>query len=456
MACLHRLAAALALALSFALALGLGAPSARAAEPRAGYLLSVSGPIDPIAARYLEREVADAERVGAPLVVLRLDTPGGLDSSTRAIVQVLLGSPVPVVVYVAPPGARAASAGMFVTLAAGVAAMAPGTEIGAAHPVSLGGGAVSATMETKVVHDAAAFARSLAELRHRNGAWPERAVRESVSLTSDEALREGVIDLVATDVPDLLRQLDGRAVPTAAGAQPLRTAGVRIDDRPMLVSERLVRQISDPNVAYVLFLLGLLGVAAELFHPGTFVPGTIGTIALVLALVAFGNLPISWAGIFFIVLAVGLFAGEIHTGSGALAAAAVAAFVIGSLMLYAPLEPMSPATVRVSPVLVGVMAAAVAAFFLLVVRATVRARRLAVQTGVPALVGQVGVATSDLAPAGTVRVEGEVWSAESGSGAIRSGEHVKVVGVAGVVLRVTRLSVAGGEEPWSRSLPISS
>ncbi|MBX3260906.1 MAG: nodulation protein NfeD [Labilithrix sp.] len=453
MGCVHHLAAALV----FALALAFAPRAAHAEELGAARLLSVSGPIDPVVARYVEREVGGAERDGAALVVVQLDTPGGLDASTRAIVQALLGSRVPVVVFVAPPGARAASAGMFVTLAAGVAAMAPGTEIGAAHPVSVGGGRLGSTTEAKVVHDAAAFARALAELRHRDGAWPERAVRESVSLTSDEAARAGVIDLVAADVPDLLLRLDGRAVPTASGDELLRTAGVSVEERPMLLSERVVRAISDPNVAYVLFLLGLLGIAAELYNPGALVPGTIGAIALVLALVAFGNLPIAWAGILLILLAIGLFVGELHSGSGVLAAAAVAALVIGSLMLYAPREPMSPAApIRVSPVLVGVMASAVTAFFLLVVRATLRARRLAVQTGVPALVGQVGVATSDLAPAGTVRVEGEVWSAESGSGAIRSGERVKVVGAAGVVLHVTRLDGAGGEESWNRSLPTSS
>ena len=453
MRCVHHIAAALVFVLAVVLA-----PRAAGADALAGArLLSVSGPIDPIVARYVEREVGAAERDGAALVVVELDTPGGLDASTRAIVQALLPPRAAVARPAAPPGARAASAGMFVTLAAGVAAMAPGTEIGAAHPVSVGGGKLGSTAETKAVHDAAAFARALAELRGRGGAWPERAVRESVSLTGEEARRAGVIDLVAADVPDLLRQLDGRVVPTSAGDDLLRTAGMQVEERPMPTSERVVRAVSDPNVAYVLFLLGLLGVAAELYHPGTLVPGTVGAIALLLSLVAFGNLPIAWAGILLILIAIGLFVGELHSGSGVLAVAAVAALVLGSLMLYAPREPMSPAApVRVSPALVVVMASAVTAFFLFVVRATLRARRLAVRTGVPALVGHVGVATSELAPAGTVRVEGEPWSAECGSGVIRSGERVKVVGVAGIVLQVTRLEGATGEGPWNRSLPTSS
>jgi membrane-bound serine protease (ClpP class) len=434
----------------FALALGLVRPSAHADERHAppAHLLSLRGGIDPVTARYLEREIKRAEADGAELVIVQLDTPGGLESSMREIVQTLLASRVPLVVYVAPPGARAASAGMFVTIAAGVAAMSPGTEIGAAHPVRLGGDKTDSTMEAKVVHDAAAFARTIAETRHRNSAWPERAVRESVSLTSAEALREGVIDLVAADVPDLLRQLDGRSVPTASGDRIVHTGDLVVDERPMHAVERIVRVVGDPNLAYLLFLVGLLGITAELYHPGTFVPGSIGTISLVLALVGFGNLPISWAGVVLILLALGLFVGEVHTGAGALAVLGLVAFVVGSLLLYGPSEPTSPwPAVRVSPVMIAVMSAAVAAFFLLVVRATLRARHLAVRTGLPVLVGHVGIATSELAPAGTVRVDSEVWSAESEGETIHAGERVKVVGAAGVTLRVTRSEE--GEASWN-------
>jgi len=431
--------------------------TAQADEPRLARtqapLLSVHGVIDPPTARYLERELRRAEAEGAPLVVVEVDTPGGLDASMRQMVQALLGARVPVVVYVSPAGARAASAGMFVTIAAGVAAMAPGTEIGAAHPVAIGGGASESTMETKVVNDASAFARAIAETRRRNAAWPERAVRDSVSITAEEAQREGVVDLVATDLPDLLQKIDGRSVATADGARTLHTAGIRTSERPMLATERALQIISDPNVAYLLFLFGLLGLFAELYHPGTFVPGTLGGIALVLALVAFGNLSISWAGVLLILIAVGLFVGELHTGVGALAVGALVALVVGSLLLYSPPGPASPTgpAMQVSPWLVAVMSSLVAGFFLVVVRATLRARRLAIRTGVAALVGQEGVATSELAPHGTVRVDSEVWSAESDGGPIHAGERVKVTAAAGVTLRVMSL----GETSWKR-LPSTS
>ena len=234
------------------------------------------GGIDPVAARYLERDIRRGEADRAEVVIVQLDTPGGLESSTREIVQTVLVSSVPLVVYVAPSGARAASAGMFVTLAAGVAAMAPATEIGAAHPVRLGPGKSDSAVEAKVVHDTAAFARTLAETRKRNADWSERAVREGVSLTSDAALREGVVDAIAVDVPDLLKQLlDGRTVATVSGERTLHTAGLRIDERPMHLSERIVRVLSDSE-RRLPALVGLLGVTAELYHPGTFIPGPFG------------------------------------------------------------------------------------------------------------------------------------------------------------------------------------
>lgn len=418
-------------------------------------MLAARGAVDPVMARYIEREIGRAEADGAEVVIVELDTAGGLDSSMREIAQALLDADVPVAVHVAPAGARAASAGMFVTLAASVAAMAPGTAIGAAHPVMVGRRDVDSTMEAKVVNDTAALARAIAALRHRNSDWPERAVRESVSLTSDEALREGMIDIVATDRGDLLRQLDGRRVTTASGDRTVHTSEIRIAERPMPITERLVQIVSDPNIAYLLFLLGLLGVAAELYHPGTFVPGTIGAIALVLALVAFGNLPISWAGILLILIGVGLFVGELHTGTGALAAVALVALVVGSLLLYSPPEGASPGpAVRVSPSIVVLMSAVVTGFFLVVVRATLRTRRLAVRTGIPVLVGRVGIATSELTPEGTVRVDGEVWSAESEGEVIHAGESVTVLGASGVTLRVTRSQ--GREPAWNRTSPTPS
>jgi membrane-bound serine protease (ClpP class) len=421
----------LAALFAFVLLLVSPSPAVAAAEVR---VVTIHGVVNPVTARYLERELERAAFDAAPLVVLRIDTPGGLESSMRDMTKALLGAKVPVVSYVAPSGARAASAGMFVALAANVAAMAPGTEIGAAHPVKLG--TPASAMDAKVVNDAAAFVRAIAETRHKNGAWVERAVRESVSLTAEEARNEGVIDLVARDTQDLLAQLDGRTLRTAAGEETLHTTALRLDERPMLVSERVLHVLSDPNIAYLLFLLGLVGVVAELYHPGALVPGTLGAIALVFALVSFGNLPISWAGVLLILTAVGLFVAELHTGVGALAAGALVALVTGSLLLYSP--SATDRTVAVSPWIVALMTALVASFFLVVVRATFRARRLAVRTGIPALTGRSGVATSELAPAGTVRVDSEVWSAESEGGPIHQGEHVRVTGAAGVTLRVAK------------------
>ncbi|WP_169927652.1 NfeD family protein [Labilithrix luteola] len=436
--------------LSIALPLGLRPASAAqdsangASAARAVPVLSVDGVVDVVSARYLTRELDRATAEGAPLVVVRLDTPGGTDKSMREMTRALLGARVPVAVYVAPAGARAASAGTYVTMAAGVAAMAPGTEIGAAHPVELGGRTPDPRMEDKVVNDAAALARSIATTRHRNAAWAEQAVRESVSLTADEAVREGVIDLVATDVPDLLQKLDGRSAPTVEGTRTLHTAGVAVDERSMLPTEQALQVLSNPSVAYLLFLLGLLGIVAEVYHPGAIVPGTLGTIGIVLALVAFGNLPISWAGVLLILLAIGLFVAEIHTAMGVLGALALAALVAGSLLLYGrpgALTPGAPASaIRVSPWLIAAMSALVAAFFLGVVRATLRARRLAVRTGTAALVGRSGVALSELSPTGTVRVDSEVWTAatEPEDEPIHQGEHVEVVGTSGVTLRVTK------------------
>lgn len=421
---------------ALAMSLVLVATPARAEDTRVR-LLSASGMIDAVAARYLVRELGRAEADGVAFAIVELDTPGGAEPAMREMVRSLLGARVPVVVYVAPSGARAASAGMFVTMAASVAAMAPGTEIGAAHPVVLGG--MDPVMDAKIVSDAAAFARAVGETRHRNGLWAERAVLESVSLTADEARREGVVDVVARDLPDLLAQLDGRSVATAAGERTLHTEGVRFESHPMAIPERIVQAIGNPNLAYLLFLLGLLGLAAELYHPGTFVPATLGAVSLVLALVGFGNLPISWAGVGLLVFALGLFVAELHTGVGAFAVAAVVALVAGSLLLYRPPGPVSPtaAAVHVSPWLVVFMSGTVASFFLVVVRATLRARHLAVRTGVAALVGQTGIAVSELAPTGTVRVGGEVWTADAGGTPIQSGDRVVVVGASGVTLRVT-------------------
>jgi membrane-bound serine protease (ClpP class) len=346
----------------------------------------------------------------------------------REMSQALLGSPVPVAVYVAPSGARAASAGMFLTIAAHVAAMAPGTSIGAAHPIAIGGQAHEVKSE-KATSDLAALARAIAHTRGRNATWVERAVRESLAFTAEEALAERVIDVVAKDLPTLLRALDGRRVRTSVGEVTIETSGAQVHRRAMTRPDRIVQAVADPNVAYLLFLLGLIGVAAELLAPGLLVPGLTGAVALTLAFVAFGSLPLNWAGLLLLVLAAALFIAELSSpGIGALGIGGACAFVIGSLILYSPVATMPHA--RVNPWLVGVAGAAIAGFFLFVLRAFLQTRRTKVTTGIEGLVGRTALATTELAPFGTVELDHELWRAQAAPPAtIHRGERVEVIGV---------------------------
>jgi membrane-bound serine protease (ClpP class) len=406
-------------------------------------LLAIDGVINPLTARYLERELDDAAGAGATAVVLRLDTPGGLESSMRRMVEAILAARVPVIAHVAPPGARAASAGMFVVLASHIAAMATGTNIGAAHPVTLGAQQPDTTMAEKMVSDAAAFARALAERRGRNAEWAELAVRRSVSITATEAAEAGVIDLIVDDAAALLQRLDGHTVQTAAGEVVVRSAAARLVQRRMSLPERILHVIADPNIAYLLLTIGFIGIIAELYNPGLIFPGATGAIALILAFVAFGSLPVNWAGVALLVLGIGLFIADLATeGIGMLAVGGLVAFVLGSLMLYSPFTPPSPVmpAARVSPWLIAGAAAAMAAFLLLVGRALLRARRAPVAIGASALVGRTGIAESRLDPHGTVRINSEIWSAvvEPETAAIAAGEGVEVIGLEGVVLRVRK------------------
>lgn len=403
------------------------------------HLLEIDGVINPLTSRYLQRGIDEATQAGAAAVVLRLDTPGGLESAMREMSAAILNSPVPVVVWVGPSGARAASAGMFLTIAAHVAAMAPGTNIGAAHPVGLGGGQADTVATTKAVNDAAALARSIARTRGRNAEWAERAVRRSVSITADEALDDDVVDLIAADLDALLRQADGRAVAVAGDTVVLRTAGARVVARPMSLPARVVQTITDPNIAYILFTLGVIGLIAEFYNPGMLFPGITGAISLILAFVAFGSLPVSWAGVLLLLLGIGLFIGELYTeGLGVLGVAGVAAFLLGSLMLYRPLGDVSPALppARVSPWVLAATMAVLGGFVLIVLRALVGMRGAPAATGVEAMVGRTGEAVSDLEPAGRVRIAGEEWTAVAARGRVDAGERVRVVGVEGVTLRV--------------------
>ena len=426
------------------LSLALGAIPALAQRQPIVHVIEVTGIINSLTVRYLDRALGEAERNGAAALIMRLDTPGGLDTAMRQMTQAMLAARVPVVVYVAPPGARAASAGMFITLAAHVAAMAPGTNMGAAHPVSLGAQMDEVTAQ-KVAQDAAATARTLAVERGRNAAWAEKAVLESASLTSAEALEQDVVEIVAVDLNNLLDQLDGRVVTTAAGPVTLRTRGATVVDVPMNFAEQLLHVITDPNIAYLLLTLGLYALLIEFQAPGFGLPGAVGVIALVLAFVALGNLPLNWAGLALMALGVALLVAEAFTpGFGALGASGLIMFAIGSLMLYRPFGPSSPAfpAVTVNPWLVAAVTAGTGGMIFFAIGKALQAQRApAISDLSHRLAGAAGQVRTDLAPVGTAQIGSELWTAVADAGSelpIRAGESVVVVAVEGVALRVRR------------------
>lgn len=398
----------------------------------------ITGVINPLSAEYLERAIATAQDEHARALVITMDTPGGLDTAMRTMVQAILASHMPIIVYVSPAGARAASAGLFVSMAAHVVAMAPGTNLGAAHPVSLGGGQQGDTEMAKVEADAAAYIRALAETRGRNADWAERAVRESIAAPASEALALNVVDLLANDLPDLLAQLDGRRARTADGEQILHTAGAAVISLPMNPVERFLHSISDPNIAFVLLSLGTVGLIAEFYHPGTVIPGASGAIALLLAWAALGNLPTNWVGAVLLILGVVLVVAEAHTPlMGASAIAGGIAFTLGALLLFRPIGSVSATApaVALSPVVVIAAGAAAVAFSLVVVRAIVRTRRMKAMSGQAVLIGAIGTARGDLNPHGIVHVAGEDWSATA-EAPILGGGPAQVVRVEGVTLVV--------------------
>lgn len=402
-------------------------------------VITVKGVIDPFTAQYVSRGLDIAQGDGAECLVIQLDTPGGSDGPMRDIVQKMLNSSVPTVVYVSPAGARAGSAGVFITLAAHVAAMAPGTNIGAAHPVDITG-AITGTIGEKVTSDAAAYIRAIAEKRGRNAEWAEKAVRESASIIAREAVELQVVDLIADDLTDLLDKSDGREVITAAGPVTLKTRGAPVRTIGMNFAERFLHVIVDPNIAYLLLSIGTLALTAEFYHPGAILPGVTGAICLILAFVAFGSLPVNWGGVALIVLAVALFIVDIKVAGFMLSVGGAIAFVLGSLMLFSPFAPPSPTMPRltVSWPLIALMTASVSSFFLFALSAGIRAQRAKVASGIESMIGATGVAVSDLEPGGTVQVRSELWSAVAEEGYIKKGEQVRVVGTKGVRLKVTK------------------
>jgi membrane-bound serine protease (ClpP class) len=412
-------------------------------------VITVKGVIDPFTAQYVGRGLDIAQEDGAQCLIVQLDTPGGSDTPMRDIVQKMLNSSVPIVVYVAPAGARAGSAGVFITLAAHVAAMAPGTNIGAAHPVAMTGTEITEILEEKTTSDAAAYARAIAEKRGRNAEWAEKAVRESASIIASEAVESQVVDLIADDLTDLLDKIDGREVSTAAGPVTLRTRGVPVRTIGMNFAEKFLHVIVDPNIAYLLLSIGTLALVAEFYHPGAILPGVTGAICLILAFVAFGSLPVNWGGVALIVLAVVLFLLDIKVAGFMLSVGGAIAFVLGSLMLFSPFAPPSPTMPRltVSWPLIVLMTATIASFFLFAVSAGLLAQRAKAATGTESMIGVTGIAASDLAPWGTVQARGELWSAVAEEGPIKKGEQIRVVSAKGVRLKVISRTNEDNQKP---------
>jgi membrane-bound serine protease (ClpP class) len=396
----------------------------------------VEGVINPVVVEYMVQGIERAEREGAMAVVFQLDTPGGLVESTRLIVKALLNANVPTVVYVSPSGARAASAGTFITMAGHVAAMAPGTNIGAAHPVSGGGKDIEGDMRKKAENDLAAFARSIAEKRGRNVDWAEQAVRESVSITETEAKEEKVIDLIAEDVPDLLAKLDGWKVVLPGGEVVLQTAAATVRYRHMSWRQRVLAVLSHPQLALMLLSMGSLGLLIELYNPGLIFPGVIGAISLLLAFYSLQTLPINYAGLLLIGLALVMFILEIKvTSFGMLTVGGIVSMFLGSLMLINSPEDYLRIPLSTIILVVGTTAA----LFTFVIGAAVRSAKRQPVSGQEGMIGETGTATERIDPTGTVFVHGSLWKARSLS-PIEAGASVRVVKVEGLRLTVEKVT----------------
>ena len=412
----------------------LSAPGgSRGATPGPVMVAAIASSINPVTADFLSSAIERAQEENAGLLVVELDTPGGLDSAMRQMVQEIIRTPVPVAVYVSPPGSRAASAGVLITLAADIAAMAPGTNIGAAHPVGIGGGGMDNTMAKKVENDAAAYARSLAEKKGRNGEWAEKAVRESASLTETDALRKNVIDLVAPSLSDLLSAVDGRVIEKGGKKNPLRTKGAAVTRIPMGLRHRVLSALADPNIAYIMMMIGIYGIFFELSNPGAVFPGVVGGIALILGFYSLQTLSANYAGFLLIALALILFILEIKIAShGALTIGGIISLVLGSLMLF---RSSADPYLRISWAVILTMVGVSAAFFGTVVALAVRSQLRRPATGSEGLIGETGVAMGDFTGKGKIFVVGELWDARCDA-PLRKGQEVMVEGRQGMTLVV--------------------
>ena len=411
------------------------APGAGLAASSRVDILHVEGVIVPVVGDYVDRGIRQAEANGASAVIIELSTPGGDYATTQRIVGTILNSKVPVIVYVSPSGGWAGSAGTFITLAAHIAAMAPGSRIGAAHPVTPGT-ELTPTEQEKITNDAAAFIRSIAILRGRDPDRAESAVRQSRSFSVDEALDGKLIDLRADSLTDLLTQVDGRKVAMAGGqAVTLSTTDVALNLLPMNGIEAFLQVISNPNIAYILLTIGSIGIIAELYNPGAIFPGVIGGLSLLVGFYSLGVLNAYWGGVLMIILAFGLLAADVFvTSHGILTAGGIATLVMGSLVLFSG----SPAAIQVNRGLIAGVTIAIAAFFVFIVAAVVRGQRRKAVTGREGLMGQTGIVATPLDPEGVVLVDGERWTATSTGDKVEPGEEVVVTAVHGLKLTVVK------------------
>ena len=408
--------------------------------------LELSGVVDPFEASHLSRNIASADPKLVSAVLVTIDTPGGLDSSMRKIVKSILASRVPVLCYVGPKGARAASAGTFVLMSCSVAAMAPGTNVGAAHPVGVSG----AIEQRKVMNDAAAFLRSLAEDKGRNAEWAEKAVRRSVSASAEEALHLGVIDLVAGDEHEFLREADGSTVDVNGRDVTVQVAGASVAEHPLGLAWSLLHGLITPDFSFLFFYLGLILLVVEALHPGISVPGVVGALSMASALTGFGMLPVQLLGVLLLVASVVFFLLELkYPGLGVHTFGGLATLILGGLLLFNTSVPED----RVSPAVIAPVAIAAGLFFVFVVKAALKTRNIPKETVLERVVGLKGVVTTALDPVGVVQVRSEKWSARATGPHIPVGSSVMVVRVSGLMLEVEPISVESDLNQVALAIP---
>ena len=399
--------------------------------------ININGGINPASAEYIQSSIKKAEQQKAECLLIHLNTPGGLLTSTREIVSNFFNSTVPIIVYVSPSGAHAGSAGVFITLAANISAMAPGTNIGAAHPVSLQGSPDS-IMNLKSTNDAAAFIRTIAEKRHRNVQWAEEAVRYSVSITEEEAIQDSVIDYIANDDRELLDQIDGKSIEVYGGTKVLHTKNAKIDSEEMGFFQKILNKISDPNIAYMLMMLGFFGLLFELFNPGAIFPGIAGVIFLVLAFYSMSSMPVNYAGLSLIIFGIALFLLEIKIVShGLLTIGGIISVFLGSMFLIRESPTENIASIS-KGIIIGTTAGT-ALFFIFIVGMGLKAQRLKPASGNNALIGSIGEAINEINPEGMVKVNGEMWNAISIEGKINPGDNIIIKEIKNLTLYVEQV-----------------